>query len=169
MRIIHQSLPETEFLTLQQIVDLMEKDFIQGGDPKVNHHRVQCDGCKAHPIQGPRYKCSVCKNFDFCPRCEEVLEHPHPFIKITDPDLVVDSIVTATVDEENEPVNQEEQAQPECGQQKPPHCGMPEFLSGNKFWKNFNGGNAGCWRDAAESWLTKARGYIPQPPQQQEI
>ena len=49
---------------------------------EVVHTRVACDGCDAHPIVGVRYKCSVCKNFDFCSKCEQRREHPHPFLKI---------------------------------------------------------------------------------------
>ena len=32
----------------------------------VTHSRVECDSCGVAPIVGTRYKCSVCKNFDFC-------------------------------------------------------------------------------------------------------
>ena len=34
------------------------------------------------PIKGIRYKCSVCKDFDYCEECEEKKPHPHPFLKI---------------------------------------------------------------------------------------
>jgi uncharacterized CHY-type Zn-finger protein len=86
---------------------LIENDFISKLNSTV-HERVQCDGCGAHPIIGSRYKCSVCKNFDYCPRCEELLQHPHPFIKITDPNTQVDSIVTGVVDEEEELESEDE-------------------------------------------------------------
>jgi len=29
-----------------------------------------------------RYKCAVCKDFDYCANCEEKLDHDHPFLKI---------------------------------------------------------------------------------------
>jgi len=37
------------------------------------------------PVKGTRYKCSVCKDFDYCGACEERMEHPHPFLKIRSP------------------------------------------------------------------------------------
>lgn len=48
-------------------------------------HNAECDGCDKR-IYGVRYKCSVCKNFDYCSVCEERLEHEHPFLKICVPD-----------------------------------------------------------------------------------
>jgi len=47
---------------------------------------VECDGCGVSPIVGPRYKCSVRKNFDFCSKCEERRDHPYAFLKINNPD-----------------------------------------------------------------------------------
>lgn len=38
------------------------------------------------PIVGPRFKCTVTKNFDFCAQCESTKEHPHAFLKIAKPD-----------------------------------------------------------------------------------
>jgi len=51
----------------------------------VVHTHVTCDGCKASPITGIRYKCTTCPDFDFCEKCEENVEHPHSFIKIKKP------------------------------------------------------------------------------------
>jgi hypothetical protein len=47
------------------------------------HTGVKCDGCGMYPIQGPRYKCTVCFDFDYCQQCEETNseDHIHPFIK----------------------------------------------------------------------------------------
>ena len=63
------------------------------------HERVTCDGCRVNPIVGPRFKCSVCDDFDFCPKCEASVPHPHPFIKIRSPDVRPARIVTI-IDEE---------------------------------------------------------------------
>jgi hypothetical protein len=46
------------------------------------HASVVCDGCSTSPIQGIRYKCSVCPDFDFCEKCEAEKSHPHPMLKI---------------------------------------------------------------------------------------
>jgi len=43
--------------------------------------RVICDSCNKN-IDGLRYKCSVCEDFDFCETCEDTVQHLHPFIKI---------------------------------------------------------------------------------------
>ena len=48
---------------------------------EVIHSKVTCDGCGVKPLMGIRYKCSVCHDFDFCEKCEDTEEHPHPFIK----------------------------------------------------------------------------------------
>jgi len=42
----------------------------------VLHFRVMCDGCKQNPIQGPRFKCLDCPNYDLCERCKDK-EGPH--------------------------------------------------------------------------------------------
>jgi hypothetical protein len=53
---------------------------------KPQHHRVCCDGCEINPIEGVRYKCSVCEDFDLCEKCEATMEHSHPLLKIKTPD-----------------------------------------------------------------------------------
>ena len=58
------------------------------------HRHVKCDGCKKSPIQGIRYKCTICKNFDYCEECEKkyALQHGHPLLKIRKPELAPISI-----------------------------------------------------------------------------
>jgi len=60
----------------------------------VMHERVVCDGCQVAPIMGVRYKCSVCEDFDYCEKCEQNIEHPHPFLKIKDPKHRPRAIIT---------------------------------------------------------------------------
>jgi len=50
------------------------------------HHKVECDGCGVAPIVGPRFKCTVRKNFDYCSACEATKASPHAFLKIPTPD-----------------------------------------------------------------------------------
>ncbi|XP_023218340.1 E3 ubiquitin-protein ligase HERC2-like isoform X1 [Centruroides sculpturatus] len=53
------------------------------------HERVTCDGCKMTPLNGSRYKCRVCHNFDFCENCFKVKHnHKHPFNCISDPGAI---------------------------------------------------------------------------------
>lgn len=56
------------------------------------HQKCKCDGCGKYPIIGNRYKCCVCKNNDFCSKCEETIYHDHPFIKMRRPEQVPVSI-----------------------------------------------------------------------------
>lgn len=51
--------------------------------PSDLHLGVTCDNCGMKPIQGVRYKCSVCANYDLCSACEATECHPadHPLIK----------------------------------------------------------------------------------------
>ena len=60
----------------------------------ITHYRVKCDGCKKFPIEGIRYKCTICKNFDYCEECEKkyALELGHPLLKIRKPELAPISI-----------------------------------------------------------------------------
>jgi hypothetical protein len=53
--------------------------------PKAVHANYYCDGCNAHPIVGPRFKCIVCHDFDYCDKCEASKPHDHAFIKIDTP------------------------------------------------------------------------------------
>ncbi len=62
--------------------------------PKPCVHQVVCDGCGKTPILGIRYKCAVCKDFDYCANCEERLAHDHPFLKIKNPQSVPDVMIT---------------------------------------------------------------------------
>lgn len=59
----------------------------------IEHKSVACDGCGVSPIIGIRYKCCICKNFDFCEICEERLNHAHPFIKLLSPDNAPTAII----------------------------------------------------------------------------
>lgn len=106
------------------------------------HAGVACDGCGVAPILGVRYKCSVCKNFDYCEICEERLTHEHPFIKITRPDIVPVSIITGMEEGDHH------------------HHG-----------RGWRGGRGGChrgmrgghpWRHMAHDMLNMAKEYITQ-------
>lgn len=58
------------------------------------HNRIICDGCGMNPIVGPRFKCAICEDFDYCAKCEEAFSkiHQHPFIKINKPEQAPTSI-----------------------------------------------------------------------------
>jgi hypothetical protein len=51
------------------------------------HRGITCDECQMSPIQGNRYKCYACPDYDLCEMCEESGKHPidHPMLKIRSP------------------------------------------------------------------------------------
>jgi hypothetical protein len=61
---------------------------------KVEHPHVICDGCNKN-VNGIRYKCSVCEDFDYCHDCEAKFAdtHVHPFIKIRAPEIAPKKIL----------------------------------------------------------------------------
>lgn len=76
-----------------------EGEQISSASAPVQHPQVECDGCGQAPIVGPRYKCSVCKDFDFCSTCEERRNHPHPFLKLNKPGQAPRALFTVIGDE----------------------------------------------------------------------
>jgi len=42
-------------------------------EEKVIHKYIICDGCEKKGIEGVRYKCAVCHDFDFCEQCEALI------------------------------------------------------------------------------------------------
>ena len=52
------------------------------------HAGYICDGCEG-PIVGVRYECGICRNFDYCEKCESTIDHIHPFLKIKNPSQAV--------------------------------------------------------------------------------
>ncbi|XP_054644739.1 E3 ubiquitin-protein ligase HERC2 isoform X2 [Dunckerocampus dactyliophorus] len=51
------------------------------------HPGVRCDGCQMFPINGARFKCRNCDNFDFCENCFKTRKHNtrHSFGRINEP------------------------------------------------------------------------------------
>lgn len=48
----------------------------------VVHRGITCDACNRPNIEGTRFKCAVCADFDLCEACEKAIDHPHPMLKI---------------------------------------------------------------------------------------
>ena len=59
---------------------------------KTTHKGIVCKKCGMNPIVGYRYKCSICKDYNLCERCEEknyeTQEHLHDFIKMRNEEKV---------------------------------------------------------------------------------
>ncbi len=76
---------EGKFISFMHQLIRLEVSSALGMSVPVFHPGVTCDGCKAHPLPGIRYQCTICDNLDYCEVCEATIDHPHPFLKITDP------------------------------------------------------------------------------------
>jgi len=51
------------------------------------HHGIICDGCDQNGVQGVRFKCLVCPDYDLCATCEGKRIHDeHPMIRVPKPD-----------------------------------------------------------------------------------
>ncbi|XP_014283637.1 protein ref(2)P [Halyomorpha halys] len=59
-----------------------DEDHLKNNGPV--HITVNCDECGQKPLQGYRYKCLVCHNYDLCTSCEksEKIHSEHPMIRI---------------------------------------------------------------------------------------
>jgi len=49
------------------------------------HPGINCDNCGQSPIQGNRFKCTVCPDYDLCQSCEEKNVHDHILMKMRSP------------------------------------------------------------------------------------
>jgi hypothetical protein len=77
------------------------KPKMEEGNKVETHKGVTCDGCKKNDIEGIRYKCAVCADFDFCEKCEATIEHAHPFLKIRTVKQAPIKIIAVLRDENN--------------------------------------------------------------------
>jgi tRNA(Ile)-lysidine synthase TilS/MesJ len=89
------------FQKLMKSEDLVEVDMTPE-EAEAVHEGIECDGCGAAPIRGLRYKCTICKNFDYCAACEERQSHEHAFLKIRQPGGAPDVMIVIE-DENNDP------------------------------------------------------------------
>lgn len=113
------------------------------GEPAnlTKHEGVQCDGCGIANIIGIRFKCAVCKDFDFCEICEERLTHAHPFIKIPKPELTPASISVALHEGQFRDV-QADAEQTNASADNPFNV-FAQFAQGRD------------WRQCAENWMNQ--------------
>lgn len=65
------------------------------------HRGIICDGCEKGPVEGTRYKCAVCADYDLCEQCEAKNNHNHPLLKIRHPKQTPLKIVAILNDEED--------------------------------------------------------------------
>jgi hypothetical protein len=73
---------ETSVVTDVEITSRTDADAV--------HRGITCDGCGRNPIEGIRYKCMNCADFDLCDTCERAGVHDHHvFLKLKQPLQVV--------------------------------------------------------------------------------
>lgn len=52
----------------------------------LENHEFRCDSCNSKPIEGVRFKCIDCPNYDMCSHCESIDHHSgHLLVRIVDP------------------------------------------------------------------------------------
>ena len=100
-----------------------------GKGKKICFEKISCDGCGAKRIEGTRYKCAICKNFDYCEKCllANTEKHHHPFIKIYHQKMKLESIKVVVFDEmynKPEPKNEEKKEEKKEENTKPVHLGV---------------------------------------------
>ena len=65
------------------------EEYMKSEECDGDSNEIRCNLCNNH-IQGVRYLCGVCGDFDMCENCEkeEGPKHGHPMLKIRNPDMV---------------------------------------------------------------------------------
>ena len=68
-----------------EVVDtqkIMKQVILKASANRIN--TVSCEGCGMNPIEGERFKCSVCHNFNYCKNCEQMYKnmHGHPLVEV---------------------------------------------------------------------------------------
>ena len=62
----------------------------------VKHPNIICDACKKQGIQGMRWKCAKCYDFDLCHQCYmgDKHDHTHAFLRFETPNMCTGYVQT---------------------------------------------------------------------------
>ena len=76
-----------EFLEKKNDLEKLKIELLKMNElNNYKHFNIKCKKCGKNPIKGLLYKCSICKDYYLCDKCEQInyLEntHPHYFLKI---------------------------------------------------------------------------------------
>merc|ERR1712212_302694 len=72
----------------QKIEENIKKGKNDAKNENQIHAGVTCDSCEKQPIEGYRYKCVVCDDYDLCGSCEAAGRHPgHNMMRISNPEM----------------------------------------------------------------------------------
>lgn len=92
-RVIEFDVPDNLGYIIQSLIQLFQEGqgryescHSQNQQASDVHFGVYCDGCGASPIQGIRWKCAVCPDYDLCEKCnKQGIHKEHNFNKIDQP------------------------------------------------------------------------------------
>merc|ERR1711892_12798 len=146
------------------------------------HPGVTCDSCEKQPIEGYRYKCVVCDDYDLCGSCEASGKHPgHNMMRIANPEMVFPQRLFKRIHKMQERAEKsrsrhgKEQVDPSAGQSgavPPPPFGFPGRGRGMFRGRGMNGfggmrGMRGC--SGVGAWAGPAfdammRGWMGEQP-----
>mmetsp|Transcript_25818 Transcript_25818/g.29492 ORF Transcript_25818/g.29492 Transcript_25818/m.29492 type:complete len:1017 (+) Transcript_25818:302-3352(+) len=100
---------EIGFPLKEEVVEEKPEETVESESESkpVVHQYVTCDECDAHNIEGIRYKCAICRDFDLCEKCEVTSSHDHPFLKIRKPEHAPRMLIAVIDDEQNPPTGED--------------------------------------------------------------
>jgi len=149
------------------------------------HHGITCDSCEKTPIEGYRYKCVVCDDFDLCGNCEAAGRHPgHNMMRIANPEMVFPQRLFKRIHkmqeraEKSRSRHEKEQGDSSCppagGHVPPPPFGFPGRGRGMFRGRGFGGmrgmgpmrgcSGVGAW--AGPAFDAMMRGWMGEQPGQ---
>jgi len=149
------------------------------------HHGITCDSCEKTPIEGYRYKCVVCDDFDLCGKCEAAGRHPgHNMMRIANPEMVFPQRLFKRIHkmqeraEKSRSRHEKEQGDSSCppagGHVPPPPFGFPGRGRGMFRGRGFGGmrgmgpmrgcSGVGAW--AGPAFDAMMRGWMGEQPGQ---
>ena len=86
-------LEEDTYLTFAPLLyeqnNIIKENVRAKKDGKIIHLGIKCNLCKCENIEGIRFLCGICQDFNICQKCEEKFgkSHGHPLLKIRIPEL----------------------------------------------------------------------------------
>jgi len=76
---------------VNNMLPIIREKILKGEEPldqivsDLVHTGVCCKYCNMNPINGIRYKCPTCVDFNLCENCEQKIPHDHPLLKVRKP------------------------------------------------------------------------------------
>ena len=79
---------EDTYLTFAPLLYEQNKIIKEKEIKAVIHYGIKCNKCDCENIEGIRYLCGVCSDYNLCQKCEEKCgkDHGHPLLKLRNPD-----------------------------------------------------------------------------------